>query len=155
AVVVEQLGRSVAPGPFVPTVITSAVLAAVGGEVAKAHLPGLVDGSTRGAVALDASVTVTDGKASGQAANVLGGGLADLVLVPAGDDVVVIEVGDGVNLTTPPNLDSTRRTARLTLDNAPVAVLPGAARVFTDLARVILAAEAVGIARECTEMASA
>ena len=30
-VVVEQLGRAVAPGPFVPTVIASAVLAAAGG----------------------------------------------------------------------------------------------------------------------------
>jgi hypothetical protein len=40
------------------------------------------------------------------------------------------------------------------LDGAPVAVLPGAQRILVDLARLIFAAEAVGIARECTEMAS-
>ncbi len=51
-VVVEQLGRAVAPGPFVPTVITSAVLAAVGGGAAEDLLPGLADGSLNGAVAL-------------------------------------------------------------------------------------------------------
>ena len=91
-VVVEQFGRAIAPGPFVPTVIASAVLAAVGGEVAAAHLPGLADGSLIGAVALDGDVTATDGTVSGDAGNVLGGGLAQLLLVAVGDDVAVVEV---------------------------------------------------------------
>ncbi len=154
-VVVEELGRAVAPGPFVPTVIASAVLAAVGGEAAKAHLPGLADGSMAGAVALGGSVTVDGDTASGPAGAVLGGGLAELLLVAAGDDVAVVEVGDGVTVETPPNLDPTRRTARVTLDGAPATVLPGARRTLVDLARVILAAEAVGMARECTEQAAA
>src|SRR5690606_7982960 len=71
-VVVEQFGRAVAPGPFVPTVIASAALAAVGGEPAEAHLGGLADGSLVAAVAFGATgVTVTDGLASGDAGNVL------------------------------------------------------------------------------------
>src|SRR5437763_16559127 len=46
AVVVEEMGRSVAPGPFVPTVIASAVIEAAGDDAAKSKLlPGLVDGS--------------------------------------------------------------------------------------------------------------
>jgi hypothetical protein len=49
-------------------------------------------------------------------------------------------------------MDPTRRTARVRLDNAPVTVLPGGRRVLVDVARVILAADAVGIARECTDM---
>jgi len=154
-VVVEELGRAVAPGPFVPTVIASAVLAAVGGEAAKTHLPGLADGSVAGAVALGGSVTVDGDTASGPAGAVLGGGLAGLLLVAVGDDVAVVEVGDGVTVETPPNLDPTRRTARVTLDGAPVTVLPGARRTLVDLSRVILAAEAVGMARECTEQAAA
>src|SRR5688572_11963063 len=40
-VVVEALGRAVAPGPFVPTVIASAVLSAVGGEAADTYLRSL------------------------------------------------------------------------------------------------------------------
>ncbi|HYD09580.1 MAG TPA: acyl-CoA dehydrogenase family protein, partial [Acidimicrobiales bacterium] len=63
-VVVEELAKAVAPGPFVPTVIASAVLAAVGDDATKKGLlPGLADGSLVGAVALGGSVTVKDGKA--------------------------------------------------------------------------------------------
>jgi len=153
-VVVEQLGRAVAPGPFVPTVIASAVLAAVGGEAADTYLPGLADGSTIGAVALGGDVRIVDGTASGSAGNVLGGGLAQVLIVVTGDDVAVVQVGDGVTVEVPPNLDPTRRTARVTLDGAPATVLVGARRQLVDLARVILSAEATGLARESTEMAA-
>src|SRR5690606_4447511 len=113
AVVVEALGRAVAPGPFVPTVIASAVIAAAGDdELKKRYLPGLAGGSTTGAAALGGSVTVSGGTASGPAGNVLGGGLAKVILVPAGDDVAVVEVGEGVTVEVPPNMDPTRRTAR-------------------------------------------
>lgn len=155
-VVVEELGRALTPGPFVPSVIASAVIAAAGDDAAKAkYLPGLADGSTTGAVALGGSVEVAGDKASGDAGTVLGGNLAKVLLVRAGDDVAVVTVGDGVKVQTPVNLDPTRRSARVTLDGAAATVLPGAARVLTDLARVILSAEAVGIARECTEQAAA
>jgi len=155
AVVVEALGRAVAPGPFVPTAIASAVIAAAGDdELKKRYLPGLADGSTTGAAALGGSVTVSGGTASGPAGNVLGGGLAKVILVPAGDDVAVVEVGEGVTVEVPPNMDPTRRTARVTLDGAPATVIPGAKRTLVDLARVILSAEAAGLCREATEMAA-
>jgi 3-oxochol-4-en-24-oyl-CoA dehydrogenase len=154
AIVVEQLGRTLAPGPFVPTVIASAVLAATGGEAAATHLPGLVDGTRRAAVALDGSVTVTGGTASGPAGNVLGGALAEVLLVAAGDDVAVVEVGDGVTVEVPRNLDPTRRTARVTLADAPATLVPGGRRLLVDLARVILSAEAVGLAGACTDRAA-
>jgi alkylation response protein AidB-like acyl-CoA dehydrogenase len=155
-VVIEQLGRAVAPGPFVPTVIASATLAAAADDATKAALlPGLADGSRTGAVALGGDVTVTDGTASGSAGVALGGGLAQVLLVAVGDDVAVVEVGDGVTVDTPPNLDPSRRSARITLDGAAATVLPGARQVLVDLSRVLLSAEAVGLAREATEMAAA
>ncbi len=159
-IVVEELARAVAPGPFVPTVVAGAVIAAAGDDDLRTRLlPGLADGSTVGAVALGGSVTVTDGVASGDAGVVLGGGSASLILVPIGDDVGVVEVtvdvGDGVTIESPPSLDPTRRSARVTLDGAPVTVMTGARRVLVDLARVILSADAVGVARECTEMGAA
>jgi len=155
-VVVEELGRGVAPGPFVPTVIASAVIATAADEATQAALlPGLADGSVIGAVALDGDVTVADGRASGPAGNVLGGGLAQLLLVAVGDDVAVVEVGEGVTVEVPPNLDPTRRTARITLDGAPATVIPGGRQALVDLARLVLSAEAVGLARECTEMGAA
>ena len=47
-------------------------------------LPGLTDGSVTAGISLSGSVSVKGGKASGSAGNVLGGGLAKIILVPAG-----------------------------------------------------------------------
>src|SRR5207253_4952922 len=56
-VVVEELSKAVAPGPFVPTVIASAVLSAVGDDETKQRLLSrLADGTLVGAVALSGSV---------------------------------------------------------------------------------------------------
>jgi alkylation response protein AidB-like acyl-CoA dehydrogenase len=155
-VVVEELGRAIAPGPFVPTVVASAVIAAAApDEIRSRLLPGLASGSTTGAVALAGDVHVSAGKASGSAGVVLGGALADILLVADGDDVAIVDVSaGGVAVETPPNLDPTRRAARVTLNDAAAEVIPGARQVLVDLARAIFSAEAVGIARECTELAS-
>ncbi|HEY8524569.1 MAG TPA: acyl-CoA dehydrogenase [Acidimicrobiales bacterium] len=173
AVVVEALGRAVAPGPFVPTVIASALLDRAGADAAEADqlcrlLPGLADGTTTAGVglALDGTgVTVDGDTGNGEDAPtvsgrtvVLGAGLADVLVLAAGDDVAVVEreaAGDAVAIEVPENLDPARPAGRVTLTAAPATVLPGAAPLLTDLARVVLAAEAVGVARECTEMAAA
>ncbi len=155
-IVVEELGRAVAPGPFVPTVIASAVISALGSpDLQERLLPGLAGGSLVGAVGLGGDVAVRDGSAHGRAGVVLGGHLADVLVVPAGDDVLVVEpAAGGVTADVPANLDPARRAARVTLDGAAAEVLPGGRQVLTDLARSILAAEAAGVARECTEQAS-
>ncbi|MET0827354.1 MAG: acyl-CoA dehydrogenase [Acidimicrobiales bacterium] len=155
-VVVEEMGRAIAPGPFVPTVIASAVIAAAApDEAQKRLLPGLADGSVAGAVALGGEVTVSGDAASGSAGVVLGGGLADLYLVPVGDDVALVErSADGVSVEVPANLDPARRSARVSFDGAACEVLPGARRALVDLSRLLLSAEAVGVARECTEQAA-
>jgi alkylation response protein AidB-like acyl-CoA dehydrogenase len=155
-VVAEQMGRYLAPGPFVPTVITSAVLAAAGDdELQKRLLPGLADGSVIGAAALGGEVTYSDGAATGKAGVVISGHLADVLLVPAGDDVLVVEKSaGGVRATVPANLDQSRRAARVALDAAAATVLPGARGLLTDVARAVLAAEAVGVAAETTAQAA-
>ena len=155
-VVAEQMGRHLAPGPFVPTVIASAVLAAAGpDDLRKRLLPGLADGSVIGAAALGGEVTFADGAASGKAGVVISGHLADVLLVPSGDDVLVIEKSaGGYQATVPANLDQSRRAAKVSLDAAPATVLPGARGLLTDVARAVLAAEATGIAAETTEMAA-
>ncbi|MGA7416450.1 MAG: acyl-CoA dehydrogenase [Acidimicrobiales bacterium] len=155
-IIVEELGRAVAPGPFVPTVISSAVIAASAAPADQDRLlPGLADGSSIGAVSLKGDVELRGGAASGAAGAVLSAALADVILVPVGDDVIMVDpAGPGVTIEVPPNLDPTRRSGRVHLNGAPVAVLPGAQRILADLARLIFAAEAAGIARECTEMAS-
>ncbi len=156
-VVVEELGRAVTPGPFVPTVIASAVINEAGSDALAARLlPGLADGSVLGGVGMTSDITVRDGRAAGTAPAVLGGGLATVLVLPAGEDVVVVEAGaDGVTVAVPANLDPTRRSARVTLADAPVEVMPGARPVLVDLARLLVAAEATGVAAECTEQAAA
>jgi alkylation response protein AidB-like acyl-CoA dehydrogenase len=156
AVVVEQLGRAICPGPFIPTVIASTVIAETGSEeVCRSLLPGLADGSTVAAVAVTSEVTVEGQAASGRAVAVVGAPLADLLVVAAGDDVVVVERGaKGVTVDEPANLDPARRSARVTLEAAPCTVLPGARRALVDAARLLLSAEAVGVAAATTEMAA-
>jgi alkylation response protein AidB-like acyl-CoA dehydrogenase len=155
-VVAEQTGRHLAPGPFVPTVVTSAVLAAAGpAELRKRLLPALADGSVIGAVALGGEVRLADGAATGKAGVVISGHLADVLLVPAGADVLVIEKSaGGVQAEVPANLDPSRPAARVGLDAAPATVLPDARRLLTAVARAVLAAEAAGIASQTTEQAA-
>src|SRR5262249_41948773 len=124
-------------------------------ELCKRLLPGLADGSVIGAAALGGKVTSADGVATGKAGVVISGHLADVLLVPAGDDVLVMEKrAGGVRAEVPANLDQSRRAARVTLDAAPATVLPGARALLTAVARAVLAAEAAGVATETTEQAA-
>jgi alkylation response protein AidB-like acyl-CoA dehydrogenase len=156
-VVVEELGRAVAPGPFLPTVIASAVIATAGPDALQSRLlPMLADGSTTAGVALTSDVAVSGGRATGTALAVLGAGLAQVLVLPAGDDAVVVDAAaGGVTVSVPANLDPTRRTGRVTLEGAPAEVIPGGRRALVDLGRLLLAAEATGVATECTEQAAA
>ena len=51
----------------------------------------------------------------------LGAGLAELLLIAAGDDVLVLDRGrDGVSVEVPDNFDPTRRSGRVRLQNVSV-----------------------------------
>src|SRR2546421_1046655 len=66
AVVLEELGRAMAPGPFVPTVLAAALIQDAGGEDQKATLlPKLVDGATPAAVMFDANAVGGGGGGAG------------------------------------------------------------------------------------------
>ncbi|OBJ56500.1 acyl-CoA dehydrogenase [Mycobacterium sp. 1423905.2] len=157
-VVVEELGRAVAPGPFVPTVIASAVIAKDGSSEQKARLlPGMIDGTVTAAVGLAGEVRVSDGVADGDAGIVLGAGLGELLLIAAGDDVLVLERDrSGVSVEVPENFDPTRRSGRVRLQNVSISaddILSGARASALARARTVLAAEAVGGAGDCVDAA--
>ncbi|MDT7776080.1 MAG: hypothetical protein QOC67_5004, partial [Pseudonocardiales bacterium] len=156
AVVLEELGRVVAPGPFLPTVLASAIVAEAGSpELRAALLPGLADGSRIGAVGLGGSLTREASTVTGDAGLVLGGGLADVLLLVAGDDVVAVEA-QALDRDVPAVLDPTRRSAVVRADATPVlGVITGGAAVAHRLMRVLAAAEAAGSATACLEMAVA
>lgn len=159
-VVVEELGRAVAPGPFVPTVIASAVLAKGGTPEQKSRrLPGLIDGTVTAGIGLGGEVRVGDGVADGDAGIVLGAGLAELLVVAAGDDVLLLDrARDGVSVEVPENLDPTRRSGRVRLSGVRVTaddIVAGARPSALARARTLLAAEAVGGSSDCVEAAVA
>jgi len=155
AIVVEELGRVVSPGPFLPTAIASATIDRCGSDDHRAALlPLLAAGSTIAAVAFIADVIRDGDKVSGTASAVLGGADADWLLLPSGKDLVVVAAGDGVVVTPCDGMDKTRSLANVALDGAPVAhVLAGAIGTAELIAKVLVSAEATGGARAATEMA--
>ncbi len=109
-VVLEALGAAFAPGPFLPTVWASAIVAACGTDAQQsAFLPGLADGSVRGAVGTD-----------DRSGLVLGAGLAELFLLPSGDDLV-LATRDEVEVAVPANTDATRRAGTVRVVGTPAA----------------------------------
>ncbi len=159
-VVLEEIGRQVAPGPFLPTVLASALVARCGAsQLQAALLPGLADGSITGAVGLGGSLSLSDGLLDGEAGVVLGGASADLLLLGVGDDVVLVRSGSaGVLVATSRDLDPSRRSAAVTVSSVSVDdsdVMAGAARWARALIRTLGAAEAVGVLTACTESAVA
>jgi len=160
SIVLEQLGRALAPGPFLPSVIASAVLAdRAAPEVAARLLPTMVGGSCLAGLGLSGAVVRTGTEASGDAGVVLGAGVAQLLLLDAGDDILLVPATrPGVEVVEMANLDPTRRSAHVRLDAVALEegeVLHGARSRAVDIARALAAAEAAGGAQECVDMAAA
>ena len=91
AIVAEELGRVIAPGPFVPTALAAALLARGSGDVQKSLLPGVLDGSTPACVAFGRSPAPLPAahigaggvlSVTGTLPAVLGVGLAAVAVVP-------------------------------------------------------------------------
>jgi len=156
---VEECGYAVAPGPYMPTVWASAVINQVADEATKSDLlPGLADGSVIGAVGIGGVLTLSaDGSLEGKAGLVLSAELANLFLLKAGDDVVVLDANqDGLEIKTAANVDPTRRVAQLICSGVKVKknrIFKGAYAEALRLGRVLASAEASGGAHACTEMA--
>ena len=121
-------------------------------DAAERYLPGLADGSTIGALALHGDITVDAGRRAGDtitgvARNVVDGGVADLLLVRAGDRMLAVAAADAV-VEPVETLDQTRRQAVVRFDGAP-AMAAGPAGYALALYRVESAAECVAAAEHC------
>jgi alkylation response protein AidB-like acyl-CoA dehydrogenase len=169
-VVLEELGRSLAPGPVLPTVLAAAIVARGGNEAAqKALLPGLAAGELMGVVGggpgcgLHAIATDAGLRVSGGISPVLGGALADVLVAPVSADdgtqwVVLDLTAEGVTRTELGSVDMTRRVAAIDARD----VLVGAERTLDGLATptvlgltaTFAAAELVGVAQWCVDTAA-
>jgi alkylation response protein AidB-like acyl-CoA dehydrogenase len=159
AVVLDELGRAAAPGPFLPTVLASAVVALAGTAHQQASLlPALADGSCVAGVGLHGSLSRDGDLLKGDAGVVLSGSIADLLLLAVGEDLVALDRGlPGVTVTGAPSLDRGRRVARVSLDGvalADVQLFPGARPRAFQIGRALAAAEAAGGASACAAMSS-
>jgi alkylation response protein AidB-like acyl-CoA dehydrogenase len=179
-VILEEMGRSLLCAPFFSTVVLAGnTLVHCGDEAAqKDYLPGIAAGETIATLAfteengrwdaegIGATATV-DGdawKLDGTKMYVLDGHTASLLIVAARTDVGVSLFavdGDAAGLTRTAlsTMDQTRKQAKVELVNVPGRLIgtDGAGwsvldRVL-DLAAVALAAEQVGGAQKCLEMA--
>jgi alkylation response protein AidB-like acyl-CoA dehydrogenase len=181
AVVLEEMGRVLLVAPFFSTVVLAATtLIESDDEDAMArYLPGIASGDLVATLAItnDASTPDSEGTGvtaspggedgwvlRGQAGFVLDGHVASLVLVPArapdGVGLFAVHAGaGGMRRVALDTMDQTRKQANLSFDGTPADLIGknGEAlrilsRVF-DRAAVALAAEQVGGAARCLEMA--
>lgn len=180
AVVFEEMGAALLCSPFFSTVAMAipAIIASGDQQAMIDYLPSLVGGTSTATLCLNgrlgawdpAAVTLTaerdaDGfRVSGDVALVLDGHTADLILVAANCDsgislLAIAADAHGVNREPLATLDRTRKVARISLDAADARLIgeegkaPGVLAHAYDLAVVALAAEQVGAARRCLDMA--
>ncbi len=179
AIVLEESGRALLCAPLLSSVVASTTVLASGDPVAQAEfLPGIASGATVATVALTnrpgrwnaqgatAAAEMVDGewRVTGQAAYVVDGHTASLILVPArtksGLGLFAVS-GDapGVARELLATLDETRKLARIDFSSAgarPVGQ-PGAAEAAMEhvlrVASVALANEQAGVAGAAVEMA--
>ncbi|MEV4112217.1 acyl-CoA dehydrogenase family protein [Nonomuraea sp. NPDC049695] len=156
AVVLEELGRGVAPVPF----FTSSVLATRALlPTGDALLEELAEGRKTAALVVPfaaspyrqgASVRVADGRLTGTVTGVAGADVADVLLAPVGGRLHAVEEGAGVEVV--PSLDLTRPVATVTFDAVPARDVGEC-----DLAEVLrfgaglLASEQLGVAEWCLD----
>jgi alkylation response protein AidB-like acyl-CoA dehydrogenase len=159
AVVLEAQGRDLCPGPFLPSVAAAVVIDRCAPDSVRAQLlPGLSDGSTVGALALSGGVTIgSDLVVTGESPAALGAPDADVLVIAAGEDVVIVDAAaEGVTVTALDSLDTTRSVGSVALRGVQVTddhVLRGAARNARTVFRILASAEAVGISWAALEMA--
>jgi len=168
AVVMEEIGRAVAPVPFLSSAVLATVAMLTAGETQM--LPSLADGSTTGALVIPLSippgavtltVRVSDSVLTGRVTSVAGAKGADVLVVPViGSEGVelhtVMPGAQGVTVTPVLSLDMTRPIADVEFSSAAsTRIDTGAADAAVAEAllcgAVLLASEQVGVAQWCLE----
>ena len=179
-VILEEMGRALLCAPYFSSCVLAAnALLHSGDDAAKAaHLPGIAAGETRAALAfteesgrwdeggitMQASANGDGHTLTGTKSFVLDGHTANLILVAARTDagVSLFSVdadAAGLTRTALSTMDQTRKQAKLDFADVPATLIGtdggGWATMETvlDLAAVALAAEQVGGAQMCLDMA--
>ncbi|MGY3199518.1 acyl-CoA dehydrogenase family protein [Streptomyces sp. TE5632] len=159
AVVLEELGRAVAPVPYLTSAVvaTEALLACAGGEDVLASLASarrigaLAVGLHTAPGAAFTTARVADGVLHGELTGIADAAVADVLLVPADDGGLYAVEADAVTVTIAgqTSLDLTRPVATVVLDGAPGRRLGDAEPAVRRALRAgagLLASEQLGLA---------
>jgi alkylation response protein AidB-like acyl-CoA dehydrogenase len=156
-VLFEELGRTLAPGPWLGTVLAAHALAEAG-DGARAPLERLAAGELRAAACIDAwggPLTVRGERLSGTRDTVLGAGLADAFLIVDAAGVLFVPADGAVDVAAVPSLDATNPVGTVSFRDAPCTVLSrdrGAVERMRRAATVLACADAVGGTARTVEM---
>lgn len=144
SILCEELGRSLAPVPFLPSVLAGTLIEHAGSPAQRERwLPGLASGETIGALSLAA------------------GGTAELVIGAVQAQVIVlVEDGHTARVLTPEeaevdpvaSIDSTRSAARVSAHEDAGESLEGDVAAGVDRALVAVSSELVGVCERALEM---
>jgi alkylation response protein AidB-like acyl-CoA dehydrogenase len=136
SILCEELGRSVAPVPLLPTVLAAAVIAQAGSEEQCAKwLPGLAGGEPNGAL----------GVAHDGTAELVIGAPAAQLLVLLEDDTARVLTPEQAEIERCDSIDPTRPTARVSAPADAGESLEGDVAGGVDRALVAIASELVGV----------
>ncbi|WP_123028299.1 acyl-CoA dehydrogenase [Mycolicibacterium stellerae] len=141
---VDEAAAALVPGPIATTAVATLVVPSSQAELLEA----LASGERTAGLALNAELTYDGGLASGTAEYVLGADADGVLLLPAGEEFLLVDAtADGVTVEPLTPTDFSRPLARVVLAGAPAEVLPVSRRRVEDLAATVQAAEAAGLAR--------
>ena len=148
---IDEAAAALVPGPIATTAVATLVVPGSRTEVLEA----LASGERTAGLALSAELNYDGGRVSGTAEYVLGADADGVLLLPAGDDFLLVDAtADGVTVQPLTPTDFSRPLARVVLADAPAEVLPVARRRVEDLAATVQAAEAAGLARWALQTAA-
>lgn len=164
AVVLEELGRAVAPVPYLGSAVVATAALRACGPAGEHLLRRLTTGEATAALLVPAGTAPGDPAPDGVRAgdDGLTGAVrgavdalpADVLLVPAGGALWAVDArADGVRRAPVVSLDATRPLCDVTLTAAPAVTVGEASAVDAGLTAgaVLLAAEQVGIAQWCLD----
>jgi alkylation response protein AidB-like acyl-CoA dehydrogenase len=146
---IDEAAAALVPGPVATTALATLIV------TDEALLEALASGERTAGVALSSDIGYESGTATGTAEFVLGGLADGLLILPAGEQWVLVDAtADGVTVEALTATDFSRPLARVTLTSAPAATLDLPYQRVVDLAATVMAAEAAGLARWMLETAT-
>ena len=141
---VEEAAKALVPGPVATTALATLVLDD------PELLAALASGERFAGVALEGDVEfdATASRASGTVSWVLGAADGGVLLLPSGENWLLVDTGsDGVQVEPLRATDFSRPLARVVLTSAPATVVSVSRERVENLAATVLAAEAAGVTR--------